>query len=65
MQNVLTIDVEDYFQVAALAETINVNEWESHPSRVEQNTLRLLDMFDQFQLKVTHFVLGWVAERYP
>lgn len=65
MQNVLTIDVEDYFQVAALAETINVNDWESQSSRVEQNTLRLLDMFDQFQLKVTHFVLGWVAERYP
>ncbi len=65
MQNVLTIDVEEHFQVAALAEKISVDDWETIPSRVEANTSRLLDLFDEYDLKVTHFVLGWVAERYP
>jgi len=65
MQNVMTVDVEDYFQVAALAESIDYNDWSSIPTRVEQNTHKLLDIFDQHNVKVTHFVLGWVAERYP
>ena len=29
------------------------------------NVHRLLDLFDEHNVKVTHFVLGWVAERFP
>lgn len=65
MQNVMTVDVEEHFQVAALAETISYQDWPDIPSRVEQNTHKLLDLFDQHDIKVTHFILGWVAERYP
>lgn len=65
MNNVLSVDVEDYFQVAALSGAIKVEQWESIPSRVENNTRRLLDLFDRHAIKVTHFVLGWVAERFP
>jgi polysaccharide deacetylase family protein (PEP-CTERM system associated) len=65
VNNVLTIDVEDYFQVAALAESINTNDWDKQSSRVEQNTFYLLDMFDEHNVKATHFILGWVADRYP
>lgn len=65
MQNILTIDVEDYFQVASLSKSISVNEWESITPRVVNNSTRLLDLFDEMDVKVTHFVLGWVAERFP
>jgi len=65
IQNVLTVDVEDYFHVAALAQSINVNQWDSIEPRVVNNTMRLLDLFDRKKVKVTHFVLGWVAERFP
>ena len=65
MLNVLTIDVEDYFQVAALSKSISVSEWDSISPRVVDNTYRFLDLFDTFDVKATHFVLGWVAERYP
>jgi polysaccharide deacetylase family protein (PEP-CTERM system associated) len=34
-------------------------------SRVEHSTRRLLDLFDQFQVRSTFFVLGWVGERHP
>lgn len=65
MNNVLSVDVEDYFQVAALSETIKVEDWESISPRVVENSRRLLDLFEQHDVKATHFVLGWVAERFP
>ncbi len=61
----LSVDVEDYFHVAALAEVISPDDWGSLPSRVERNTERLLELFDHHTVKATFFVLGWVAERYP
>lgn len=63
--NALTVDVEDYFQVAAFAESIDRRDWAGLPSRVEANTGRLLDLFDAAGVKATFFVLGWIAERHP
>ncbi len=63
IKNALTVDVEDYFQVSAFANSIDQKEWDNHPLRVENNTHRLLDLFDEYQLKATFFILGWVAER--
>ncbi len=65
IKNVLTIDVEDYFHVAALAKSIKPEDWDAISPRVSTNTLRLLDLFDERNVKATHFVLGWVAERFP
>lgn len=64
-KSILSVDVEDYFQVEAFAGIVDRREWESFESRVEANTLRLLDLFDETGVKATCFILGWVAERYP
>ena len=67
----LTIDVEDWFQVENLRSWFPVDTWEKQHSRVEQNTHRLLDLFDSVKLsddsnpKATFFVLGWIAKRFP
>lgn len=63
MLNALTIDVEDYFHVTAFERNVRRDEWDCYPLRVEQNTLRILDMLDEYPVKATFFVLGWVAER--
>ena len=63
--NALTVDVEDYFHVTALASSIPRDSWTSRESRVVGNTHRLLSLFEQFDVRATFFVLGWVAERYP
>ena len=63
IHNALTVDVEDYFHVSAFAGNIDQHEWGSHPLRVENNTRRLLDIFDEYNVRATFFVLGWVAER--
>jgi polysaccharide deacetylase family protein (PEP-CTERM system associated) len=63
--NALTVDVEDYFHVAAFAPNIHRDSWTSRESRVVGNTQRLLAIFEQFDVRGTFFVLGWVAERHP
>jgi polysaccharide deacetylase family protein (PEP-CTERM system associated) len=63
--NVMTIDVEEHFQVSAFANEIDVHEWHDMESRVERNTLRILEIFSENNIQATFFVLGWVAEKYP
>ena len=65
MHIALTVDVEDYFQVGAFETVIERSQWDHLPHRVVENTGKVLDIFAEFGLKGTFFVLGWVAERYP
>jgi len=63
--NAMTVDVEEHFQVSAFAGIVRREEWDSIPSRVESNTARLLDLFEESGVHATFFVLGWVGERRP
>jgi polysaccharide deacetylase family protein (PEP-CTERM system associated) len=63
--NALSIDVEDYFHVEAFADCVKPSAWQNYPSRVVQNTHRLLELFARNDVRGTFFVLGWVAERHP
>lgn len=65
IRNAFSIDVEDYFQVSALAPHFPRKIWEHQPCRVERNVDRMLAMLDDCQAHATFFTLGWVAERYP
>lgn len=65
LANALTVDVEDYFQVSAMAPYIDRNAWDATPCRVEANVQRLLALFAEHDAKATFFTLGWIAERYP
>jgi len=70
----LTIDVEDWFQVENFKPWIPYSTWETRELRVEQNVHRLLDLFDSIRsnsaemtskVKATFFILGWIAQRLP
>ena len=63
--NAMTVDVEDYFHVSALAEVIRRDQWDQMEYRVDANTHRLLDLFGRKGVRATFFVLGWVAKRSP
>jgi len=74
MLNILTIDLEDYFQVHAFSSVIRYEDWDNYECRIERNTDRLLDVLSsslrtphsalRTPIKATFFVLGWIAERY-
>ena len=61
----MSVDVEDYFHVEAFAKHVSFSDWPSFPSRVRQNTERILNLFAAYGCRGTFFVLGWVAEREP
>lgn len=63
--NIMTVDVEDYFQVSAFENTILRENWDKMPCRVDQNTHRVLDLFAKYNVKATFFTLAWVGERFP
>jgi hypothetical protein len=63
--NAFTVDVEDYFHVAALSSAISRASWGSRELRVERNTERLMEILAERGVRATFFVLGWLAERAP
>jgi polysaccharide deacetylase family protein (PEP-CTERM system associated) len=63
--NAFTVDVEDYFQVSALAPYIRRADWDSIECRVERNVDRILALLDASGNKGTFFTLGWIAQRHP
>ncbi|WP_218933433.1 XrtA system polysaccharide deacetylase [Rubripirellula lacrimiformis] len=65
IDNALTVDVEDYFQVTAFEKRVLRKDWDRLTSRVESNTMRLLQLMEESEVHGTFFVLGWVADRYP
>lgn len=65
IDNAMTIDVEDYFQVSAFEGHIPRSDWQAIPCRLEGNMERILAMLERHGIKGTFFMLGWLAERYP
>ena len=65
IRNAFSIDVEDYFQVSALAPHFPRQIWDQQTCRVERNVDRMLGMLADSQAHATFFTLGWVAERFP
>jgi polysaccharide deacetylase family protein (PEP-CTERM system associated) len=63
--NAFTVDVEDYFHVAALSSAVSRDSWPERECRVERNTQRLLELLADRGVRGTFFVLGWVGARYP
>jgi polysaccharide deacetylase family protein (PEP-CTERM system associated) len=64
-RHVLTVALEDYFQVGAFNQLIQRGQWYRFETRLEKNTERALELLDRYQIKATFFVLGWVADHFP
>jgi len=64
-RNILTVDLEDWFVVENLKGAVNYDQWDVLPSRIKENTEKILALFDMHNVRATFFVLGWIAERFP
>jgi len=65
IQNALSIDVEEYFQVSGLEGAIARDDWETLESRLMIGLDRVLAVLDKHQIKATFFFLGWIAQHHP
>jgi polysaccharide deacetylase family protein (PEP-CTERM system associated) len=63
--NALTVDVEDYYHVSALAPYVPRSDWDGLLPRIGDNLERILDLLQSRGITATFFILGWVAERHP
>ena len=61
----MSVDVEDWFQVENLKPVVPRATWDIRESRVERNTMRILEILAGQGALATFFILGWVAERQP
>ncbi len=58
-----TVDVEEYFQVAAFEPYVARRDWDRLSSRVAPQMERLLALLARHHTRATCFVVGWVAAR--
>jgi polysaccharide deacetylase family protein (PEP-CTERM system associated) len=63
--NVLTVDVEEYYHGVEFATALDERALAQLPSRVVEQTERLLDVLDVHGARATFFTLGLVAQRFP
>jgi polysaccharide deacetylase family protein (PEP-CTERM system associated) len=61
----LTIDVEEYYHAEVFSGIVVPDELKKYPSHVEKNTMDLIRLFTDCNVRGTFFVLGTVAKKYP
>lgn len=61
----LSIDVEDWFCVRNMGESISPHDWNQHELRVRIGLDFILKELDQRGIKATFFMLAWIAEKCP
>ena len=64
-RHLLTVNVEDYFQVASFNHLIDHDQWYRFESRLATNIETTLDLLERHETKATFFTLGWIAECWP
>ena len=57
--NIMSVDLEDYYC------DLKFEKWNLYEDRVIENTNKILDLFEKFDVKATFFTLGYIAERFP
>jgi polysaccharide deacetylase family protein (PEP-CTERM system associated) len=65
MQNILSVDVEEWFHPESLQHLFPQNTWSGLESRVDENIDKLLELFHRKKCQATFFTLGWVAKNHP
>ena len=65
MKHALSFDIEDWFHIVDIPELEDTSTWDTRPSIVEEKTNLILSIVEQFEVKATFFVLGWIAKKYP
>jgi polysaccharide deacetylase family protein (PEP-CTERM system associated) len=64
VHNILTVDLEDWYHICGVDHLLPETGWPDLESRVEQNTLKILDVLRRRHVTATFFVLGYIADRH-
>jgi len=59
IHNIMSVDLEDYYC------DLEFEKWGLFEDRVVENTNKILDLFEKYDVKATFFTLGYIAEKFP
>jgi len=65
MLSIMSIDVEDWFHILDVPSAPDRSLWDSLPSHVEKNFMKLLDLLSLKGVQATCFFLGYIGNRFP
>jgi polysaccharide deacetylase family protein (PEP-CTERM system associated) len=65
VENILTVDLEDWFHICGVEDLVPETLWPHLTSRIQENTKTILDILEKKGVVATFFVLGFVAEQHP
>lgn len=64
-RHLLTVTLEDYYHTGTFNSLIERERWSRFESRLVESTGKTLELLDEFDIRATFFVLGWVADALP
>ena len=64
-RHILTVVFEDYYHLSPFKDLIERTRWNRFERRLEVGAHRTLALLDEFKVRATFFVLGWVADTVP
>lgn len=65
MKNILTFDVEDWFQVFYGEPNVSKEDWDQYPEKINELIINILAILERHKLTATFFIVGWLADKYP
>lgn len=65
MENILTVDLEDWFHICGIKEIMSESSWSGLESRVVANTEKILEILSSKNTPATFFILGFIAHKNP
>ena len=64
-KHIITITIDDYFQVGTFSQLIPFSHWERFDARIKRNTDATLELLGQLGTSATFFASGWIGENHP
>lgn len=65
MNNVLSVDLEDWYHICGIEESSLQDSWKKYATRLERNTDKILHLLGKHNVQATFFTVGIIAENDP
>ena len=65
MRNILTIDVEDWYQTLSYNSKISIFSWDARKSQLIESLLEILGVLKKINTRATFFILAYNVRRHP
>ncbi|MCL5035735.1 MAG: polysaccharide deacetylase family protein [Chloroflexi bacterium] len=65
MRNILTVDVEAWFNQCGIEDILPISSWDQQPDLIDESVNLTLDLLDEYRARATFFFMGYWAGKKP